>query len=358
MYLAQEGFWMGNYWLHRISNEWGVAKPLLDKGYLTIGWQEMMANNPKLRECITEKQGEGFENIMKEGGVKWRSRWCLERFAHFSQGDIVVVPLYEKRFAIVEVEASVKSVLDLPKEIVSELNNIGLVKGGLVDATDPENKRTIDIGFFVKVKTPVKIIPRSYAKNNLQMRMKIRQTNADIKDLASEVDAAKEREAPIDIHEILVDETATAILDKIQQYVTAENFERVVKWYMERIGASKVFIPPKNSSEKKDYADADVVAVFDYLGVTIYIQVKKHVDITDSWAVEQISKYDEQQEKNSIDGMTYIPWVVSTADDFKENAKLKAIEKSVRLINGKEFSRMLAEVGVNGIDDGFKFDND
>ena len=52
--------------------------------------------------------------------------------------------------------------------------------------------------------------------------------------------------------------------------------------------------------------------------------------------------------------MTYIPWVVSTADDFKEEAKVKAVEKGVKLINGKEFARMLAEVGVNGIDEGFK----
>lgn len=122
---------------------------------------------------------------------------------------------------------------------------------------------------------------------------------------------------------------------------------------MERIGASTVYIPPKNSSEKEDYADADVVAVFESLGITIYIQVKKHDDKTDVWAVEQISKYDENQEKNSIDGMTYIPWVVSTADDFKEEAKVKAVEKGVKLINGKEFARMLAEVGVNGIDEGF-----
>ena len=39
---------MGNYWLHRISNEWGVAKPLLDKGYLTIGWQYLMSISPTL----------------------------------------------------------------------------------------------------------------------------------------------------------------------------------------------------------------------------------------------------------------------------------------------------------------------
>ena len=345
---------MGNYWLHRISNEWGVAKPLLDKGYLTIGWQYYMSISPALRECIVDRRGEGFDKIMDTLKEFSRSRWCLNRFAQFMPGDTVVVPLYDKCFAVVKVEESVKSIRDLPAKMVDELKDIILTEDGLVDATDPKNKRNIDIGFFVKIKTPVKIIPRSFAEDKLQTRMKMRQTNASINDLAKEVDDAAKREAPVDVHEILVEETANAILGKIKKYVTADNFERVVKWYMERIGASMVYIPPKNSSEKEDYADADVVAVFESLGVTIYIQVKKHDDKTDAWAVEQISKYDEHQEKNSIDGMTYIPWVVSTADDFKEEAKVKAVEKGVKLINGKEFARMLAEVGVNGIDEGFK----
>ena len=344
---------MGNYWLHRISHEWGVAKPLLDKGYLTIGWQYLMSISPALRDCIVDRRGEGFESLMDELGARYRSRWCLNRFAQFMPGDTVVVPLYDKCFAIVEVENSAKSILDLPLEVVNEFKDVNLSVNGLTDISDSQSIRDIDIGFFVKIKTPVKIIPRSFAEDKLQTRMKMRQTNASINDLAKEVDDAAKREAPIDVHEILVEETANAILGKIKKYVTADNFERVVKWYMERIGASTVYIPPKNSSEKEDYADADVVAVFESLGITIYIQVKKHDDKTDVWAVEQISKYDENQEKNSIDGMTYIPWVVSTADDFKEEAKVKAVEKGVKLINGKEFARMLAEVGVNGIDEGF-----
>lgn len=344
---------MGNYWLHRISNEWGVAKPLLEKGYLTIGWQYLMSISPELRECIVDRHGEGFEPLMDELGARYRSRWCLNRFAQFMPGDTVVVPLYDKCFAIVEVENSAKSILDLPLEVVNEFKDVNLSVNGLTDISDSQSIRDIDIGFFVKIKTPVKIIPRSFAEDKLQTRMKMRQTNASINDLAKEVDDAAKREAPVDVHEILVEETANAILGKIKKYVTADNFERVVKWYMERIGASTVYIPPKNSSEKEDYADADVVAVFESLGVTIYIQVKKHDDKTDVWAVEQILKYDENQEKNSIDGMTYIPWVVSTADDFKEEAKVKAVEKGVKLINGKEFARMLAEVGVNCIDEGF-----
>lgn len=197
------------------------------------------------------------------------------------------------------------------------------------------------------------IFPVFMLQSVFEMKGGMRQTNASINDLMKEVNEAAKREAPIDVHEILVEKTATAILEQIKKYVTPENFEKVVQWYMEKIGASKVCIPSKNSSEKKDYADADVVAVFENLGVTIYIQVKKHNDKTDSWAVQQIAKYGEQQEKNYIDEMTYILWVISTADSYEESAYEEADAKGVRLINGIEFARMLAEVGVNGIDEGF-----
>lgn len=344
---------MGNYWLHRISNEWGVAKPLLEKGYLTIGWQYLMSISPALRECIVDRHGEGFESIMKELKEKSRSRWCLNTFANFKPGDTIVVPLYDKKFAIVKVEETAKSILDLPIKIIEELSGITLTPNGLELTFNKNEKRLVDIGFFVKIKKPVKIIPRSYADDKLQMRMKLRQTNAQINDLTKAVDDAEKREAPIDVHEILTEKTAVTILENIKKYVNADNFERVVKWYMEKTGATDVRILAKSSPEKKDYADADVIAVFENLGITIYIQVKKHIDKTGEWAVEQISKYRGQQEKNFIDGMTYIPWVVSTAEDFTQPAREKADYLHVRLINGKEFSRMLAEVGVNGIDDEF-----
>ena len=344
---------MSNYWLQRISHEWGVTKPLLEKGYLSIGWQYLMSISPELRECIVHKHGEGFDSIMRELNDRSRSRWCLQRFAQFKPGDVVIVPLYDKNFAIVKVEGTAETITDLPEEVVKELKGITLTKDGLELAFNENDKRLVDIGFFVKIEKPVKIIPRSYAEDKLQMRMKLRQTNAIINDLVKEVDKAAVRVAPIDVHEILTEKTADTILDNIIKYVNADNFERVVKWYMEKVGASDARILSKNSPEKQDYADADVIAVFENLGITIYIQAKKHTDKTGQWAVEQISKYKEQQEVRYIDGMTYIPWVVSTADDFTQSARELADGLNVRLINGKEFARMLAEVGVNGIGDDF-----
>ena len=191
---------MKNYWLHRIKHEWYIAKPLLDKGYLTIGWQGLMARSQRLRECIAKRHGEGFEPLMNELKESSRSRWSLKRFSSFKPGDIVVVPLYNHKFAIVEVIESAKSILDLPIETVNELDKINLSVEGLFDA---KNNRTIDIGFFIKVKTPVKVIPRSYAENILQKKMStIGPTNTPIDNLAAAIIKANQCEAPIEVHEV------------------------------------------------------------------------------------------------------------------------------------------------------------
>ena len=196
-------------------------------------------------------------------------------------------------------------------------------------------------------------IPRSYAKSDLQSRMKIRQTNSEIydEDLQKEIREVVERYAPIDIHDVIAEGTAKIILDAIGEYATAGDVEKLVRWYMRKAGASKVYKPckPKGKSDEDNCADADVVAEFDPLGVNIYIQVKKHEDKTGSEAVTQITKYKELSGENFADDQTHILWVLSTADDFTEDAQSLAQGNSVRLINGTEFARMLVDVGISDI---------
>ena len=72
-----------------------------------------------------------------------------------------------------------------------------------------------------------------------------------------------------------------------------------MKWYMEKLGA-QAEIPSKNSSEKPDGADADVIATFDKLNVALYIQVKKHDigTLSDEEAVDQVLRYTLEIENN------------------------------------------------------------
>ena len=106
--------------------------------------------------------------------------------------------------------------------------------------------------------------------------MKIRQTNADITDLKSSIEAALNAQAPVSIHDALIEATTSNVQDVIKRHITPDNLERIVKWYMKKMGADVVRIPAKNERNKENGADADVIAEFNDLRVIYYIQVKKH----------------------------------------------------------------------------------
>ena len=130
---------------------------------------------------------------------------------------------------------------------------------------------------------------------------------------------------------------------------------------MKSIGADDVYIPAKNEHGKEDEADADVIAEFEKLGLSILIQAKKHDKGTQtaSHAVEQIIKYKEQLEdpnsdlshgyEDKEDKRVNVAWVISSSDDYDDKAKSFAKEKHVRLINGLEFARMLINSGLSDL---------
>ena len=127
---------------------------------------------------------------------------------------------------------------------------------------------------------------------------------------------------------------------------TTEELKVIMDRYMRKIGATSVLIP---TSENDDNDEADVIAQFSKLKVQFYVHVKSREDYTDAWALRQILNYDERH-KACFDaklGITNIPWVITAADGFnKEEIKKEAQKRHVRLINGKEFANMLAEVGM------------
>ncbi len=365
-----------SYWLHRISYKWEISKPLFDRGYLTIGWGYMLWASDDVvrkvtgnadRNAVHEAINACHKEYREKGEKGWdaMSRYktrSLEIFAQFRPDDTVVVPLYGGVFSVVRVKSSPKPVTALPesalKDLPVEIKNNEDEKG--LYYTDERRGDESDVGFYVeveKIRPDIPDIPRSYAISDLQSRMKIRQTNAEIYDenLQKEIREVVERYAPIDIHDVIAEGTAKIILEAIRKYPAAVDVEKLVKWYMRKAGASKVYKPckPKGNGEDND-ADADVIAEFDPLGVNIYIQVKKHEDKTGSKAVNQITQYKELSGENFADDRTHILWVLSTADSFDDEAKRLAQENSVRLINGEEFARMLVDAGISDINTAFK----
>lgn len=348
-----------SYFLHRISHEWSISKPLLDKGYLTVGWQYMLGSDETVKS-VTENadrdtvheamnryhESEGWD-LMYRGATR-----SLSMFSQFRPGDVVIVPLYWGYFRIVRVKSSPKPVTELPASALEGLPAV--LKNDSGEKGLYTNGKEIDLGFYVEIEPVVKSdIQRSYANSALQSRMKIRQTNADINDLESEILSVAERKEPVNLYDVIADKAANIILTAINDNANPIDTEKLVRWYMKKAGAAKVYKPskPKGNPDEYNYADADVAAEFSPLGVNIYIQVKKHDGTTGDWAVQQIKKYKELQTINFAEGETNIMWVLSTAGEFSKEAISLAQENSVRLINGMEFARMLADAGISDIND-------
>jgi len=344
-----------NYWLHRISHHAEVAYPLLEKGYLSIGWSDFSAS-----EFITEVCGENgwqnFEKHLEEWGNP-RNRHNLWRFiVEMKKGDWVIVP-GSGTFSVFEIENN--AVLPIP-EIVNIIeikdwsgNSIEADKHGDLYNTgvkdDNNNNLHVDLGFFKKVKPVATDISRyEYADAALNSRMKIRQTNANITDLKESIEqalSAYRNEKPLNIYSQIVENTSQQILDTIKSQLNDVKFENLVKWYFERIGATNVYIPSKNESGKE--GDADIVAIFEPIKTIIYTQVKFYSGETSSWAIEQINDYKSQKEKDDIDsGYSKIAWVISSGDSFSDEAKKMAKEATIQLFDGKTFATMLLEAGI------------
>jgi restriction endonuclease Mrr len=210
------------------------------------------------------------------------------------------------------------------------------------------------LGFFRRVEPIIKGASRSqYADQDLTSRMKMRQTNANISDLKNSIAGsifAFNNKKPINLHTLILEDATDRILDLIHKQIDPDQFEKLIKWYFERVGASDVTIPPKNENGKK--GDADIIANFEPIRTTIYVQAKKHVDETNDWALQQIKEYKNSKELMD-DGYSKIGWVISTADKFSDDCVEAAQEAHILLINGEQFPTMLLEAGISNISSAF-----
>ena len=356
-----------NIWQHRISHSGYFSYPLLEKGILSIGFSDFtddktinMLNNDQETRADFDRHAKEIAKKKWEGDFSnMRTHHNLWLFAKMRKGDWVLVPKpYE--FSIYEIlEDNLYRFSELGISIPSkpEQNNEPLFT---IDEEDKNKLKDVDLGFFRKV-TPVceGINRASFADAALNSRMKARQTTLDISDLQSNVnDAIKrfEKKEPIG----LIDKNTLAkeVLRIIQNDLTPNKFEHLVKRYFERIGATFVYIPSKNDPKQKGRADVDIIACFEHLRTTFYVQAKHHKGETSeediNSAKEQVQDARKQIESNddshdsSVKWDSHVEWVLSSCNNYanEEKVKKKAKEDNIQLINGLEFSMMILEAGI------------
>jgi hypothetical protein len=179
-----------NIWLHSISHCAEVSYPLLEKGYLSIGWSDF--STPEfVRQSCEKNGGTYFDDTIQSGHLP-RNRYALWYFiTEMEKGDWVIVPR-DGSFSIVEIgddkALSIPEIINIVKikdwfgNSVEIGNNGYLYNTGIKD--DKGDNSLIDIGFFKQVKPVATEISRyEYADAALTARMKIRQSTAKISDL-------------------------------------------------------------------------------------------------------------------------------------------------------------------------------
>ena len=339
------------YWLHRINggdNALAYAHTLLFKHlYLSIGWSDF-SSDAFVNDVKQRGDSAIDEAMQKEGWGLPRNRWNLWRFIKgMSKGDIVLVPTW-----------GVFSLFEIPDDIVLSNESIDVAffkdwNGHYAYLNDDGyfynvDDKCIDLGFYRKLNPILLNIPREgYANQELYSRMIIRQTNADISDLAESIEYARkafEQKKTINLKKQMVEETAPKLLSLIEKLTNDLKFENLVEWYLKSIGA-RVDTPNKNESPTED-GDADKVAFFENIKTAIMVQVKKHEGTTDDWAIQQIKAF--KANHNYGDYHTQM-WVISSCHDFSARAKIEAESEGVRLINGIEFAEMILNAGLEGL---------
>lgn len=350
---------MTKYYYHRISHENETAYSLLKKGYLSLGWVKFTYSG--ILEAARTQDRNAFDTITKEfNEEKNKARWSIWYFAQMKLEDLILVPTYGGTFSIYRVCSEAQPIIKLEEELSSfegNWNKHRIVWNNHLLFDDKE-QRLIDIGFFVRVEPVVVDVPRSYVGGKLVSCMKRRATNGDISDLSPLVEEAiivGLENKPVTLYENVIEKLVNAMSESITTALDDKKFEKLIKWYLERSGASHVWIPAKNETGKSDGADADVVAEFDNLKYIVYVQAKWHENITSAWAVNQIDCYKNQKSEGDS-SYTYATWVISAADGFSEEAVAEADNRGVRLINGKDFARMLINIGLLNINDAFNYD--
>ena len=338
------------FWLHRVSHNAEVAHPLLKRNILSIGFSDF-SERDFIKTC-TDNWDEFEKSFDRIWGKRPRNRYSLWRFLNeMKKGDYVVVPGWGT-FSIYEIEEDgCMTIEDIDISNLKDWNGTPITIDG--DGYI-KNKQIIDLGFFRKVRPIIQSASRNdFADSALTSRMKIRQTNADISDLYESIKKAISscnENKPINLYSSILESNLESTFSIIKRELNPDKFERLISWYFKKSGSTDVYIPPKNKSDKE--GDADVIATFEPIKTIIYVQAKFHRGETSSWALEQIRNYQDSKEKDD-DGYSKISWVISTADSFSDECYSQAKMNKVQLIEGKEFTRMLLNIGISGLSDVF-----
>lgn len=340
-----------NYYMLRMLNyERKFSNKLFyNYNYITIGWSffneayngdylnvyKNSNDKEKLLRDTLEKTGCSLD------GRKVASHRILHKFLEMKIGDIVIIPDY-KTFHIAEIKSE--------PILFSKIKN----ECGFGENDNP------DIGFVYKIEKVKNLSGKSaisrekFADGTLTSRLKARNGFLIINDLKYSVEESKKNflnNEVLILSEIIKEGSRKNIIEALKKCLSPDKFEKFLTNLMLKLGADKVDIPSKNNKENavENYADVDVIAIFEKLKHIIYIQAKFHNGKTSDWAVKQLDTYDG--EKDTENDYTTAYWAITTGE-FSEQAKeyTKNSNKNIRLIDQSELADLILSIGTENLD--------
>uniref|UniRef100_UPI003F4BB44D restriction endonuclease n=1 Tax=Brachyspira catarrhinii TaxID=2528966 RepID=UPI003F4BB44D len=327
-----------NYFLHRISYCYRFSYHMLANGYLSIGYEKLFSQ--ELYEIVEngDYHGEFKPYVESIWGKCPKGIHHLWRFIHdFKKGDYIIVPQFGGLFSIYEIIGDNFIGKD-HKELKSVLESF-------IDTEDYEK-----LDFFWKVKPIYTNIKRAeYANAELKRKMHYGGTNISCNTIAETINELLvnlNNNIPVNLTYEILNACSRNIFDLVRNRLNPDKFEKLIALYFKQCGADNIEIPSKIDNPN---GDCDIQASFDLIRTIIHVQAKFHTYYTDQWAIEQINNFLEYKSSNE-DGYSHIGWVISSCDDFSDDAKNLAIDNNILLINGKTFSEMLIKAGISSLE--------
>lgn len=287
---------------------------ILEKGYIGYGWR-------KVNFSVHDSANSVIDSIKQqyEDGIG-RKRKSVVRFFNLGAGDLVIVPI-SKAIIIGQVQGEKSFNLDFAKDYAANLVKV-------------EWFRNKD-GLLLR-------IPRKDLTSALETRLKIRTSNACLKQFKSEIltivddiqkNGAYQQQSQlleqIEKAEKLFKEKLYTALCQGNNWLAAGGYglELLLKELL-MIEGYEANIQAKNQSS--DIADVDIIAIRkDFLTETcLFIQAKHHKNISNEKGVKQLIEYEDFDDEGH-----YRKCLVTTAS-LSTAAKELALAHDIQVIEG------------------------
>jgi len=306
-------------WVLRLDHRYDISKR---ENVVGLGWVHATdLDQIKDWEAFKAALRNAYPNYAESEHALGNVAGSAWRFIHeMHEGDLVAVPVPDG-FEVARIEGKVRHEPDKVQEDYGWRRNVTWL-------TDRPK-------------------PRSFAKSNLQRRLKARQTCVRASDLQEEIEASLKRREPVEhvqeFYETAREPLTRVLLDSLNDIA----LEKVICRLVEADGAT-ARIPTKNNP---GLGDVDVEARYRLFGPTgpehvVLFQIKQHSGSTSAHAMKQLIEVASaiEDEKPSL-------CVVTTASAIDPDAQKLAGEHGIQVLKIGDLLQWILSAGVDVLHD-------